>query len=213
MAELRLFHTAQQRQDEVNPATEKACFKFPSGVRAARRCPGSLQEGEYMSIQDWAAISEIVGAIAIIVSLIYVGVQLRQNTRATRVITSQAFVQTYGGVVSHLQEPEFRDIFWRGLAGLSNLHGGELAAFGAWAGHLFRTWESYYFQRKARAFEDQIWSGWNRQFRDLLGYPGVQEIWTIRRHHFSEEFRELVEREIANKESKPLYAVAEGAHV
>ena len=87
-----------------------------------------------MSIQDWAAISEIVGAIAIIVSLIYVGVQLRQNTRATRVITSQAFVQTYGGVVSHLQEPEFRDIFWRGLAGLSNLHGGELAAFGAWIG-------------------------------------------------------------------------------
>ena len=166
-----------------------------------------------MSIQEWGAISEMVGAIAIIVSLIYVGVQLRQNTRATRVITSQAFVQTYGGVVSHLQEPEFRDIFWRGLAGVSNLQGSEPAAFGAWTGSTIRAWESFYFQRKARAFEDQIWSGWNRQFRDLLGYPGVQEIWTIRRHHFSEEFRELVEREIANKESKPLYAVAEGAHV
>ena len=37
-----------------------------------------------MSIQEWGAISEMVGAIAIVVSLIYVGVQLRQNTQATR---------------------------------------------------------------------------------------------------------------------------------
>ena len=44
-----------------------------------------------MSIQDWTAIGEIVSAIAIVVSLISVGAQLRQNTRATRVITSQAF--------------------------------------------------------------------------------------------------------------------------
>ena len=40
-----------------------------------------------MSIQEWAAIGEIVSAIAIVLSLIYVSVQLRQNTRATRVVT------------------------------------------------------------------------------------------------------------------------------
>jgi hypothetical protein len=167
-----------------------------------------------MSIQDWAAIAEMVGAIAIIVSLIYVGVQLRQNTQATRVHTSQVFVQTFGGIMSHqIQEPEFRDIYWRGLAGLSNLHGSELAAFGAWMGITIRAWESFYFQWQAGAFEDQIWSGWNCQFRDLFGYPGVQEVWRIRRHHLSEEFCKFVEESIAGKESKPLYAVAEGAHV
>ena len=48
-----------------------------------------------MSIQEWGAISEMVGAIAIIVSLIYVGVQLRQSTQATRVHTSQVFIQTH----------------------------------------------------------------------------------------------------------------------
>jgi hypothetical protein len=96
---------------------------------------------------------------------------------------------------------------------LSNLHGSELAAFGAWMGMLIRAWESFYFQWKAGAFEDQIWSGWSGQYRDLFGYPGAQEAWTIRRHHFSEEFREFVEREIAGKESKPLYAIDVGAHV
>ena len=63
------------------------------------------------------------------------------------------------------------------------------------------------------SIEDQLWSGWKDQWRDLFGYPGVQEVWTIRRHHFSEEFREFVGLELAGKESKPLYAVDEAAHV
>jgi hypothetical protein len=166
-----------------------------------------------MSVQEWAAIGEIVSALAIVVSLIYVGAELRQNTRATRVITSQAFVQIHGENVSHLMQEGFRDLYWRGLAGLSNLHGSELAAFGGWTAQIFRELEAFYFQWKAGAFEDQIWSGWNCQFRDAFGYPGVQEVWTLRRHHFSDEFREFVEREVAGKETKPLYSVTEGAHV
>ena len=167
-----------------------------------------------MRIQDWAAIGAMVGAIAVVVSLIYVGVQLRQNTRATRVITSQAFIEIHGGITNQItQEPAFRDIYWRGLPGVSNLQGSELAAFATWTVHLIRAWESFYFQWKAGAFEDQIWSGWNCQFRDAFGYLGFQEVWTLRRHHFSDEFREFVEREVAGKETKPIYSVTEGAHV
>ena len=167
-----------------------------------------------MSIQEWGAISEMVGAIAIIVSLIYVGVQLRQSTQATRVMTSQAFIESYSGCIGQItRHPAFWDVYWRGLSGLSNLQGGELAAFGAWTGHVLRSWESFYFQWKAGAFEDQIWFGWVRQYRDLFGYPGIQEGWTIRRHHFSDEFRAFVERELIGKESHPLFTIDEGAHV
>jgi len=167
-----------------------------------------------MSIQDWAAIGEMVGAIAVVVSLIYVGVQLRQNTLATRVITSQAFVQIHHAAITPIvQEPAFRDIYWRGLAGVSNLHGSELAAFGAFTGDLIRAWESFYFQWKAGAFEEQIWSGWLRQYRDLFAYLGIQEEWKIRRDYFSDEFREFVERDLVGKASHPLYAIDEGAHV
>lgn len=33
-----------------------------------------------MSIQEWAAIAEIVGAVAVVASLVYLAVQIRQNT-------------------------------------------------------------------------------------------------------------------------------------
>jgi len=33
-----------------------------------------------MSIQEWAALAEIVGAVAVVASLVYLAVQIRQNT-------------------------------------------------------------------------------------------------------------------------------------
>lgn len=37
-----------------------------------------------MSLQDWTSIAEIVGGIAVIVSLIYVGLQVNDSTSAIR---------------------------------------------------------------------------------------------------------------------------------
>jgi hypothetical protein len=66
----------------------------------------------------------MVSAIAIIVSLIYVGFQLRQSTLATRVLTSQTFIESHGGTTNPIiRDSEFRDLYWRGLSGLSNLQG------------------------------------------------------------------------------------------
>ncbi len=41
------------------------------------------------SLQDWASIAEIVGAAAVVVTLIYVAYELRENTRALEVASRQ----------------------------------------------------------------------------------------------------------------------------
>jgi len=43
-----------------------------------------------MSLQDWGALGELVGGIAIIVSLLYVGVQIKLGNRETKASTLQA---------------------------------------------------------------------------------------------------------------------------
>jgi len=37
-----------------------------------------------MSLQDWGALGELVGGFAIIVSLLYVGVQIKLGNRETK---------------------------------------------------------------------------------------------------------------------------------
>ncbi len=163
-----------------------------------------------MTLLDWGAIGELIGGIAIIVSLIYVGAQIKQNTKATKVSTSHAFLNLHCAIVSQISaEKEFRDIYWRGLKGLSNLQGSESAAFAGWAIQTFRIWEAFWYQWQEGVFDDQLWFGWKTQFCDLFGYPGIVEIWSVRNHQLSEDFREYVDQNIIGAESKPLYVFGE----
>ena len=163
-----------------------------------------------MNLDQIANIAEISAAALVIVSLIYVAIQIKQNTKATQLSTSQAFIDTHGKVVMHIAvDKEFRDIYWRGLKGLSNLHGSETVAFAGWIIHALRVWESFHYQWQNGGFDDRLWAGFKVQLCDLFGYPGAREIWSARYHQLSEEFREFVENEIVSAESKPLYVSQE----
>jgi len=160
-----------------------------------------------MPLDQLANIAEISAAVLVIVSLMYVGAQIKQNTKATVISTSQAFVDTFSTTVSEITRgKEFTDIYWRGLSGLSNLQGSEVAAFGAWSISTFRAWESFYYQWQEGVFDDRLWAGFKNQFCDLFGNPGIREMWDLRSHQFDEKFREFVEQQIISAESKPMYS-------
>lgn len=158
-----------------------------------------------MTIQDWGAVGELVGGVAIIVSLIYVGLQIRQSTQASRAATSQAFSAQYTTHMHKITNADFRDIFWRGIGGLENLKGSEQAAFLAFLGGLIRTWESFYLQKQQGAFESRIFDAWLIQLLDLFAQPGTLEYWAMRRHQFTPEFVDFLEAKMATNKPKPMY--------
>ena len=48
-----------------------------------------------MTLQDWGSIGEVIGAIAVVVTLIYLAKQIRQNTHAMEEGRRLALAQTY----------------------------------------------------------------------------------------------------------------------
>jgi hypothetical protein len=48
-----------------------------------------------MTLQDWGAIGEVVGAVAVVLTLIYLAKQIRQNTLAMQESRKLALAQTY----------------------------------------------------------------------------------------------------------------------
>jgi hypothetical protein len=81
-----------------------------------------LQE-KVLSIQDWGAIGEIVGALAVVASLIYLAMQIRQNTRQISMSLESAKLAAFERTVesnNHAREvlitnPEVADLLLRGL--------------------------------------------------------------------------------------------------
>ena len=54
-----------------------------------------------MSLNDLANIGQVIGAIAVVISLIYVALQIRQNTNAVRSATAQTVHEHFACCLRH----------------------------------------------------------------------------------------------------------------
>ena len=57
-----------------------------------------------MTIQDWGAIGEILGAMGVILTLLYLAGQLRQNTKALRSGTYQSYSNAAQSIAEQMAE-------------------------------------------------------------------------------------------------------------
>jgi len=77
------------------------------------------------------AISETIGAIAVIVTLAYLAVQIRQNTRATQTASHHAITDSLNlGNIAMAQDAELCQIWGNRLCGSSDSDRGRARTFG-----------------------------------------------------------------------------------
>lgn len=149
---------------------------------------------------DWAAvgaIGEVLGAIGVIVSLLYVATQVRANTRSIRASTYQALIDTSARITLTLgSDPQVAGVFSKGMAGVEELSPSELAQF-QWLFHSgVRAFESAHFQFVNGTMESEFWKGWQEGIRGVMGSPGGRRMWPAVRPRLRVSFVEFIEREI-----------------
>jgi len=159
-----------------------------------------------MPLDQLANIAEISAAALLIVSLMYVGLQVRQNTAATQAATGQAYVDTMNGYVGLINSsPNLADILHRGAKGLSNLKNGEVIQFGAFIDQSFINFEAFYFQWKAGVLDTRLWSINRHAIAGFLAQTGQQQWWEIRHNWYDPEFQEYVNQVIDAEKAKPMH--------
>jgi len=165
-----------------------------------------------MTISELGALGELVGGIAIIISLIYVGIQIRQGASASRAATTQAFSQQYSDLNQMLVRSDVRDVFARGLIGLDQLRPDEVVGFISVLSAISRTLESFYFQTLNGGLEKKLFEGWFTQYLDLFANKGAGEFWESRRHQYTKEFVDYVDQKIKLHVARPLYGRTGAEH-
>jgi len=56
-------------------------------------------DGEQMKLKKYARLAEIIGRLAVVSDLIFVGLELRQNTLMKRVTATQTLVEDYENAI------------------------------------------------------------------------------------------------------------------
>ena len=130
---------------------------------------------------DWqvlGSIGEFVGGILVVVSLLYLGIQLRQNTRALRAETHQQWVQMNSAQnLLFPQNPEFATIYLKGCKNPEQLTQVERLQFDGLVLNVMNTLEALFFQAHQGAIDDEFLRGREPTLEGLFVIRGVADWW------------------------------------
>lgn len=169
-------------------------------------CDETLNENNYRCrrIVNWdaiGAIGENIGALAVIISVLYLAYQVKLGATHARANTQHQ-------IVKDLQEHQSRlidnpNLFRRGYAGLSNLTDDEKLAFGTYFAEVVSTFESTLRLQKAGLVDDTIYKGHRAFMLALIQTPGGVEWWSQWKGLFSADVSEYVEKQLRDRIDLP----------
>jgi uncharacterized membrane protein len=141
-----------------------------------------------------ALLVEVLGGIAILISLVFVGIQLKENTKATRSSTATATIDTMTNwYVTMGANAETSASFYRFLANpesmtkeeriqhIYNFHG------------LFLAFQNSYYLSLEGTLDERIPKSLNQVIYGVKDQPGFKLYWKSRKSIFFEEYREYVD--------------------
>lgn len=155
------------------------------------------------------AIGEILGAIAVVVTLIYLAGQLRQNSLQIRLASSQTAGQNYSGnIISVLSDPDKLDVFRRGLQSVLDLSPDDQARFHALMLGFHTSFEHNVRLYREGVIEKSLFDSWAEDWVRVLKCPGAVQWWSLFRDSMDADLRAHVEDLVASSDSPPLSEVA-----
>ena len=159
-----------------------------------------------MSLEDLGNVGELVAAIGVIISLLYLAVQIKGDARAKRAAMTHAQSQANAGFASILATgPEVAELYFRGIHDYASLRGAELVQFAALMTHMFRLYEDQFLQWTEGDLDPQVWHGLDAAIDDFCSLPGLQAWWKTRSHWFAEQFQALIEKKISQQRPATIY--------
>lgn len=146
-----------------------------------------------MNWEAIGAVSELIGAAAVLASLLYLANQIRQSTEVARSVARQGIAETAiaeaSSVVDH---GDLAELMYRELSG------GELEAHENYRLQLFafrslRLYENAHYQHRAGMLDADEWAAFRYNLSLLFELSMYDRFWPGHERQFTPVFRELVE--------------------
>lgn len=151
-----------------------------------------------MTLEEVYLVTQIVSAIAVVASLIFVGVQLRHTANQQQIATAAGYYDIFRDHLKILESPEMIDSFLTGFAkGQDALSPAEQVRLNVFYTMVTRGYQVLHSQAEKNVFDRDFWHHTQQHLADHLASKYYQEFWDVRRSHFPPGFQALMDRLIA----------------
>jgi hypothetical protein len=157
-----------------------------------------------MSIQDWAALAEIIGAVAVVASLIYLAVQVRQNTHELSMSLKSTELAAFERNVESgirirelfILNPEILDLYARGGESYVGLDDGDKRRFDMVLRNVFSALQGAYVRQLTFGNDPANFAGSERTLDRLVRGRGIRDWLNHSNPDWRPEFAALVQRRV-----------------
>lgn len=157
-----------------------------------------------LKLNDWANIAEITGTVAVVISLIFVGVQIDQNTVATRAAASQAVHGSFATWYANSQgELALLSVSIKGMRDYKALDGSEKAQFIAHFMAFSLSTQDAYYKWQEGSLDPELWRSWEFVSMNFFSTPGGRAFWDERGYLFAQSFQNFIENDLMKRDTHP----------
>ncbi|MGR8949234.1 MAG: hypothetical protein ACU84Q_14385 [Gammaproteobacteria bacterium] len=157
------------------------------------------------------AIGSILGAGGVIVSLIYLAVQIRNQNRESQLSAANELAAQWSAAMSDVAtNAELAKILQVGLERVEDLEPHQYMQFTAHLNRIFRDVESMYAQYRAGRLNEELWQGISTSTIQFTKSPGVKYWWGTRSGWFGEPFSKFIQQHMEHETEPTLIYRAAG---
>ncbi len=132
-----------------------------------------------MKLADFAQIAEIVAAVAVVVSLIYVGKEVQSNTLAVRGAAMQAIATTDADALMAIaSDSDLSEIVRLGEQDPSQLTPADAFRYGLFMRQFWLSFQNIYQQSELGLIDMSIWQSYVSVICGMWSQHGVQDTWS-----------------------------------
>ena len=152
-----------------------------------------------MNLNDLANLGQIVGAIGVMITLVYLAVQIRGNTRVASAQARHALSEFVLRI--SIFQAEHADRFAKLESGVELTAGDRHFQYWSHVQFLLHA-ETYFHHHELGLMPDEHWRGYARYMTKYMHSRGFKEVWDDIGPSFSEDFARWVDTLLSSKESK-----------
>jgi len=147
-----------------------------------------------MSLADLASIGSFISGLAVLISLVYVGVQVRQAKLHQQAAIRLGRADRIVNMCFAAGDPAIADAVAKGYSGAEDITETQLTQYHYLARGLFYHCEEEFFQHKEGLANDAYYASFVAGTSQIIREPGLRVQWKLQRAGFLPEFVTFMDR-------------------
>lgn len=147
-----------------------------------------------LKLSDWASVAEIVGAIAVVISLVYVGAQVRDSTRAVRsAAVNDANLAAQGWYSDISSNRQLTEVWLRSMLSSEPLSSEDEFQFLMSMHAVMLAFQNSYLLSQEGSLDPEVLAGITTPILGVKDLPGMKRYWRQRRSYLHSGFAEYLD--------------------